>query len=781
MSNIKIFTIVVLAAALTGAANAYAGQGAGGGGRGGGGGAYYGNGGGGGYNGGGGSYYGYGGGGMPYAMDGGGRYGGGNRMRDTPQYEGAPRYADRPAMSHYAARPYLGHRYSPDIHGRPESTGYRDLRFSRNRNAPAGSDRSPDLRTNSARNATSSGAVGGGLHNAANLRFPNARAQLVTSAATAGSQNGRGGHGWSRHRHGGFGWVGSLFWPFAYQDISDYALWGYGYDDPFWEYGYGDIYASMFTPYADDDLTGYRPQKAGPEGGPQVNVRPRGPVAAQPRTAATAQLPAVTTAQPPAAVTAPPPAVVTAPPPAVVTAPPPAVVAAPPPVVATAQPPTVVTAPPPAIATAQPPAIVTAPPPAVATAQPPAVVTAQPPAAVPLQPPAVVTAQPPAIVAAKRRAVATAQPAAVVTEKPPAAVAEKPRAVATAQPPAAATEKPRAVATAQPPAAVAEKPPAAATAQPPALAPEKPRAVATAQPPAAATAQPPALAAQPRAVTAQPRDAVNARNRSAQAAMPDELAQMCGEDSRDIAGLPIDRIQEAIGPNDVQRAALDDLGNASVKAAEIIRAACPTEIALTAPGRLAAMEQRIEGMITAVDTIQPALQKFNDMLSDEQKTRLNAIGMDQRQAPGVKNGALAGNCDGAQGKVAPLPSAEIEAKIHPTDTQRRSLGALRDATTRAANMLNIPCPTSADVVTPPRRLDAVRKRLDVTLQAITIVLAALDDFYGQLSEDQKAQFEAIGQRGPAPADQPGPARTSVRRPHVSSGDDLRRYASMAQW
>ena len=95
-------------------------------------------------------------------------------------------------------------------------------------------------------------------------------------------------------------------------------------------------------------------------------------------------------------------------------------------------------------------------------------------------------------------------------------------------------------------------------------------------------------------------------------------------------------------------------------------------------------------------------------------------------------------------------------------------------------MLNIPCPTSAEVATPPGRLDAVRKRLDVTLQAITIVLAALDDFYGQLSEDQKAQFESIGQRSPAPADQPGPARTPVRRPHVSSADDLRHVASMAR-
>ena len=550
MSNIKIFTIVGLATALAGAAYAYAGQGARGGGGHGGGGAYY-----GGRSGG--SYYG--GGGMPYAMDRGGRFDGGRRMRDTPQFEGAPRYADRPAMSHLAARPYFDRRHSPAIHGRPEFNRHRDISFSRNHHAPTlGSDRSANLRSNARRSPLSSGA--GAPHTTANLRFPNARAQVVTNATTTGWQDGRGGHGWSRHRHGGFGWVGPLFWPFAYHDISHYALWGYGTDDPFWDYGYGDIYAGIFTPYGDDDLTAYRPQKAGSGGGPRINVRPRTAVTTQPR----------------------------------------------------------------------------------------AVVTAQPPSALPARPSATV-----------------AKPLATVT--------------------------------------------------------------------------------------AEPHNAVNARTRGAQAAMPDQSAQMCGEDSRDIMGLPIDQIQAAIAPNDVQRAALDDLVNAAVKAAETIRAACPTEVALTAPGRLGSMEQRIEAMMSAVDTIQPALQKLNDLLNDEQKTRLIALGNDQRRAPTAKNknDAFAGTCDAAQGKVAALPSAEIEAKLHPTEAQRRSLVALQDATTRAAEMLSIPCPTSAEVITPPARLEAVRRRLDLTLQAITIVLAALDDFYGELSEEQKAQFEAIGQHRPA--------------------------------
>src|SRR5438874_2688187 len=44
-------------------------------------------------------------------------------------------------------------------------------------------------------------------------------------------------------------------------------------------------------------------------------------------------------------------------------------------------------------------------------------------------------------------------------------------------------------------------------------------------------------------------------------AAPDRLTQMCGDDSRDIAGLPIDLIQRAIEPTETQRAALDELAN----------------------------------------------------------------------------------------------------------------------------------------------------------------------------------------------------------------------------
>jgi len=56
-------------------------------------------------------------------------------------------------------------------------------------------------------------------------------------------------HGWHPYYH--LGWIGPLFWPYAYGDFFYYALWPFDYEyaDPFWIYGYGDIYEALFSPY----------------------------------------------------------------------------------------------------------------------------------------------------------------------------------------------------------------------------------------------------------------------------------------------------------------------------------------------------------------------------------------------------------------------------------------------------------------------------------------------------------------------------------------------------
>ena len=352
-------------------------------------------------------------------------------------------------------------------------------------------------------------AVAGALHNTSALRDTRNRSRITATAATAGWHNGRdGGNGWWRHGNGGYGWVGPLYWPFAYYDMYDYALWGYGYDNSFWGYGYGDIFAGIFAPYGYDDLAGYLPQYA--SGNPSDQTAP-----------------------------------------------------------------------------------------------------------------------------------ASGAPAAV----------------------------------------------------------------------------------------------------------PDQLTQMCGADSSDIAGLPMDQFRQAIQPTAEQSAALDDLANASAKAAQNIKAACPADIALTAPSRLAAMQRRIEAMIAAVDIVQPPLEKFYGLLSDEQKARLTALGNNRRQSKTSADqtaGTFAQNCGAAaQPGVMEWPTAAIDQTVRPTEAQRASLAALQNATAQAADLLKASC-LSSDPLTPPARLAAVGKQLATMLQAVKTVNVALNDFYGTLSDEQKARFEAIG-------------------------------------
>jgi hypothetical protein len=228
------------------------------------------------------------------------------------------------------------------------------------------------------------------------------------------------------------------------------------------------------------------------------------------------------------------------------------------------------------------------------------------------------------------------------------------------------------------------------------------------------------------------------------------LADMCGSDSRDIAGFPVERFRDAIQPNNEQSAALDDLANASHKAAETVRVSCPGDVALTAPSRLATMEQRVEAMRSAVTIVQPALDKFYGLLTDEQKAKITALA-DQQQAQ-REDLPSNGNCNTAQPGATAWPSELIERNVKPTDAQRANLTALQDAATKAADVLKSSCPP-ADARTPPARLAAVATRLDAMLQAILTVRPALDTFYNSLTDEQKAAFDAIGpeRNGPTAA------------------------------
>jgi FAD/FMN-containing dehydrogenase len=249
------------------------------------------------------------------------------------------------------------------------------------------------------------------------------------------------------------------------------------------------------------------------------------------------------------------------------------------------------------------------------------------------------------------------------------------------------------------------------------------------------------------------------------------LAQMCEEGSRDITGLAIEDFQRNIAADAEKRAALDALANATVKAAQAIKAACPAQAPLTAPARLAAMQARLEAMIAAVAIVKPPLEKFYGLLNDEQKEAIVALGGNGRQ--GQAGSLLDQDCGAAQPNV--WPTADIERAVHPTEPQRASLAALQDAAAKAADLAKGSC-LGDDLLTPTARLAAVGKRLDALLHAVKAVVSPLNDFYGMLDDGQKARFNAVSLPQTSQTDQPK-AKPVVahRRPYVNLGYIIRRF------
>ena len=104
-----------------------------------------------------------------------------------------------------------------------------------------------------------------------------------------------------------------------------------------------------------------------------------------------------------------------------------------------------------------------------------------------------------------------------------------------------------------------------------------------------------------------------------------DLTELCSERASGIASLPLERMERAVQPDEAQRASLRDLQNAVAQAGELLKTDCPTYKPITPVVRIDAMEQRLDAMLRAVDTVHPALQKFYGSLSDEQKERFNRL------------------------------------------------------------------------------------------------------------------------------------------------------------
>jgi ABC-type transporter MlaC component len=221
---------------------------------------------------------------------------------------------------------------------------------------------------------------------------------------------------------------------------------------------------------------------------------------------------------------------------------------------------------------------------------------------------------------------------------------------------------------------------------------------------------------------------------------------VCSAQAAGLTDWPIDAIAQAVGPDDAQRAALDELKAAAAKAVDVLRAACPNELASTPIGRVNAMDARLAAMLQAVRIVRPALTNFYQMLSDEQKARFNALGYGEEQQDGSQTRRnLVQACNERAAGIASLPIERIESAVGPDERQRSALDELRNATSQAVELLKSDCPTYRPL-TPVARLEMMEQRLDVMLRAVETVQPALTKFYGSLDDEQKERFNRLNPR-----------------------------------
>jgi hypothetical protein len=241
-------------------------------------------------------------------------------------------------------------------------------------------------------------------------------------------------------------------------------------------------------------------------------------------------------------------------------------------------------------------------------------------------------------------------------------------------------------------------------------------------------------------------DRYRARERSG--ASPQALRQLCADPDKGITAWPLAEITRAVRPTPEQRALLDELRTAAARAADAFKQSCADTYAMTPPGRLQAMTNRISATLEAVRIVRPALEKFYNSLGDEQQARFNALGPDVgRRSPSQPQQdakAQAESCGEPKSSLTQLPIERIEAVIHPAGKQKQALDHLSGATREAVKGLQAACPDDVPL-TPVGRLEAMEVRLQAMLQAAQRVQPALDDFYATLNSEQKARFNTLQQ------------------------------------
>jgi hypothetical protein len=196
-----------------------------------------------------------------------------------------------------------------------------------------------------------------------------------------------------------------------------------------------------------------------------------------------------------------------------------------------------------------------------------------------------------------------------------------------------------------------------------------------------------------------------------------------------------------------QRDSLRQLRTAIVDATKVINATCRDEVAQSPVERLRVMQNQLWAVRDAAILVRAPLASFINSLTDAQKQKfsLPASQADPRAAMAgrpLNRQALARMCG-----MPPMNDSSlqpIERTLQPTKSQQASLETMQKKSFEMGQFLMASC-LQPMPLTPTERLDFAIDRLTAVVFAASTINLAFNDFFNQLSDQQKTKLEAFAQ------------------------------------
>jgi LTXXQ motif family protein len=209
---------------------------------------------------------------------------------------------------------------------------------------------------------------------------------------------------------------------------------------------------------------------------------------------------------------------------------------------------------------------------------------------------------------------------------------------------------------------------------------------------------------------------------------------------------PAIRLEQILQLSNAQHDALEKVQSTAGQSINGLKGACQNAGALAPPDRLRALVRMLWMVRDGGISLRAPLKQFYDTLTSAQKVSLGgqpilASAQSQPKAADPAANKQYQACASTNLESAERLIKEIEMKVRPNNDQAASLENLHKVSSDMAKLLIASCaqPIPSE---PLARLDAADDQLTAMNYAATNVQIALDDFYGKLSDAQKARFDS---------------------------------------